>query len=66
MNHQRPSDSVSRIAIGSTLVVFDNLGHIPHEEDPARTALPVRDFLATLPGATPPPQTLAPTAVPKT
>ena len=31
---------------GSRLVVFDDLGHVPHEEDPARTVLPVREFLA--------------------
>ncbi|NWG73897.1 MAG: alpha/beta hydrolase [Rubrivivax sp.] len=30
----------------STLVVFDDLGHVPHEEDPARTVQPVLDFLA--------------------
>lgn len=29
----------------STLVVFDDLGHVPHEEDPARTVQPVLDFL---------------------
>ncbi|HMM86109.1 alpha/beta hydrolase [Azohydromonas sp.] len=29
----------------STLVVFDGLGHVPHEEDPARTVRPVLDFL---------------------
>jgi pimeloyl-ACP methyl ester carboxylesterase len=33
-----------RIA-GSQLVVFDDLGHIPHEEDPARTVVPVKSFL---------------------
>jgi pimeloyl-ACP methyl ester carboxylesterase len=30
---------------GSRLVVFDDLGHVPHEEDPARTVAPVREFL---------------------
>lgn len=30
---------------GSRLVVFDGLGHVPHEEDPARTVEPVKDFL---------------------
>jgi len=30
---------------GSELVVFDDLGHVPHEEDPARTVAPVRAFL---------------------
>lgn len=33
-----------RIA-GSRLVVFDDLGHVPHEEDPARTVRAVLDFL---------------------
>jgi pimeloyl-ACP methyl ester carboxylesterase len=33
---------------GSRLVVFDELGHVPHEEDPARTVAPVKDFLLTL------------------
>jgi pimeloyl-ACP methyl ester carboxylesterase len=31
---------------GSELVVLDGLGHIPMEEDPARTLAPVRAFLA--------------------
>jgi pimeloyl-ACP methyl ester carboxylesterase len=30
---------------GSQLVVFDTLGHVPHEEDPARTVAPVKAFL---------------------
>jgi len=30
---------------GSRLVVFDDLGHVPHEEDPARTVKPVLAFL---------------------
>ena len=30
---------------GSRLVVFDDLGHVPHEENPARTVAPVKDFL---------------------
>ena len=30
---------------GSELVVFDDLGHVPHEEDPARTVVPVKVFL---------------------
>jgi pimeloyl-ACP methyl ester carboxylesterase len=30
---------------GSELVVFDELGHVPHEEDPARTMAPVQVFL---------------------
>ena len=30
---------------GSRLVVFDELGHVPHEEDPARSVAPVKAFL---------------------
>jgi pimeloyl-ACP methyl ester carboxylesterase len=30
---------------GSQLVMFDDLGHVPHEEDPARTLVPVLAFL---------------------
>ena len=30
---------------GSRLVIFDDLGHVPHEEDAARTVKPVRAFL---------------------
>lgn len=33
-----------RIA-GSRRVVFEQLGHVPHEEDPAATLAPVREFL---------------------
>lgn len=32
---------------GSRLVIFPDLGHMPHEEDPARTAAAVIDFLRT-------------------
>jgi pimeloyl-ACP methyl ester carboxylesterase len=32
----------------SRVVVFDTLGHVPHEEDPARTVRPVLEFLETL------------------
>ena len=32
---------------GSTLVVFDDLGHVPQEEDPQRTVAAVQRFLAT-------------------
>jgi pimeloyl-ACP methyl ester carboxylesterase len=32
--------------VGSKLVVFDDLGHVPHEEDPARTVAQVKSFLA--------------------
>jgi pimeloyl-ACP methyl ester carboxylesterase len=31
---------------GSRLVVFDDLGHVPHEEDPARTEAALEQFLA--------------------
>ncbi len=31
---------------GSQWVMFDDLGHVPHEEDPARTLAPVIEFLA--------------------
>ncbi len=34
---------------GSRLVIFDDLGHVPQEEDPARTVAAVETFLATLP-----------------
>jgi len=30
---------------GSRLAVFDDLGHVPHEEDPQRTLQPVKAFL---------------------
>jgi len=30
---------------GSTLVIFDDLGHVPQEEDPTRTVVPVKQFL---------------------
>ena len=33
---------------GSRLVVFNDLGHVPHEENPARTVAPVKDFLLAL------------------
>jgi pimeloyl-ACP methyl ester carboxylesterase len=35
-----------RLINGSELVVFDDLGHVPHEEDPARTLGEVRRWLA--------------------
>ena len=31
---------------GSRLVTFDELGHVPHEEDPSRTMVVVKQFLA--------------------
>ena len=36
----------NRDIAGSQLVVFDDLGHVPQEEDPARTVAAVRSFLA--------------------
>ncbi len=30
---------------GSRVVLFDGLGHVPQEEDPARTVVPVKEFL---------------------
>ncbi|WP_374569500.1 alpha/beta fold hydrolase [Ideonella sp.] len=35
----------ARDIAGSRLVVFPELGHVPHEEDPARTVEVVKDFL---------------------
>jgi pimeloyl-ACP methyl ester carboxylesterase len=43
-----PPENARRFAqdiAGSQLVVFDDLGHVPHEEDPARTVAVVRQFL---------------------
>ncbi len=34
----------ARDIAGAKLVVFDDLGHVPHEEDPARTVAEVRRF----------------------
>lgn len=34
---------------GSRLVVFDTLGHVPHEEDPQSTLVPVREFVGGTP-----------------
>lgn len=34
---------------GAQLVVFDRLGHTPHEEDPGATVVPVRQFLGVQP-----------------
>jgi pimeloyl-ACP methyl ester carboxylesterase len=35
----------NRDIAGSELVVFDELGHVPQEEDPARSVAPVKAFL---------------------
>jgi pimeloyl-ACP methyl ester carboxylesterase len=43
-----PPDNARRFAAdiaGSELVVFDTLGHVPHEEDPVASLVPVRRFL---------------------
>ena len=37
----------ARDIAGSRLVVFDKLGHVPHEEDPAATVAEVRRFLGS-------------------
>jgi pimeloyl-ACP methyl ester carboxylesterase len=44
-----PPDSAQRFSrdiAGSKLVMFDDLGHVPHEEAPARTVAPVIAFIA--------------------
>lgn len=44
-----PPDNARRFVrdiVGSRLVMFDGLGHVPHEEDPAATFVAVRAFLA--------------------
>jgi pimeloyl-ACP methyl ester carboxylesterase len=33
---------------GSRLVMLEGLGHVPQEEDPARSVAPVKDFLQGL------------------
>ena len=40
------ADHFQRDIAGSRLVVFDRLGHVPHEEDPAATVAALRSFLA--------------------
>jgi pimeloyl-ACP methyl ester carboxylesterase len=37
----------ARDIAGARLVVFEDLGHVPHEEDPARTVAEVRRFLGS-------------------
>lgn len=39
-----------RHIVGSKLVIFDDLGHVPHEEDPVRTVAVAKRFLS-MPGA---------------
>ena len=36
----------ARDIAGSTLLLFDDLGHVPQEEDPQRTVVAVQRFLA--------------------
>lgn len=43
-----PPDHAARFVAAmpnATLAMFDDLGHVPHEEDPARTLVAVREFL---------------------
>ncbi len=40
-----------QLIAGSRLVVFDELGHVPQEEDAARSVAPVMDFLGLRPPA---------------
>ena len=42
------AQAFERQIAGSRRVMFSDLGHLPQEEDPARTVLPVLAFLATL------------------
>jgi pimeloyl-ACP methyl ester carboxylesterase len=42
------ADRFARDIRGSQLVIFDHLGHVPHEEDPAATAAAVQGFLDRL------------------
>ena len=43
-----PSEAAERFhydIAGSKLIIFDDLGHVPQEEDPTRTVVPVKQFL---------------------
>jgi pimeloyl-ACP methyl ester carboxylesterase len=47
-----PVENAQRFASdiqGARVVVLDNLGHVPHEEDPARSLAPVLEFLEIKP-----------------
>ncbi len=47
-DHLIPLDNAKRFQsdiAGSQLVVFDELGHVPHEEDPQKTVAAVKTFL---------------------
>ena len=39
----------ARDIAGARLVVFDELGHLPHQEDPVRTVAEVQRFLGVMP-----------------
>lgn len=41
------AERFARDIAGAKLVVFEDLGHLPHEEDPARTVAEVRRFLGS-------------------
>jgi pimeloyl-ACP methyl ester carboxylesterase len=48
-DHLIPAENARRFAQdirGSRLLMLDGLGHVPHEEDPARTVAAARAFLA--------------------
>lgn len=42
------AERFARDIVGSRVVRFDALGHVPHEEDPAATVEPVRRFVAEI------------------
>jgi pimeloyl-ACP methyl ester carboxylesterase len=47
-----PVDNARRFAsdiVGARVVVLDGVGHVPQEEDPARSLAPVLDFLEIKP-----------------
>jgi len=41
-------EAFARDIAGSQLVTLPGLGHVPHEEDPAASLVPVQAFLTTL------------------
>ncbi|MFZ6757176.1 alpha/beta fold hydrolase [Undibacterium sp. Ji50W] len=51
-DHLIPPENAKRFQqdiVGSKLVMFEQLGHVPHEEDPVATVAAVRDFLQSVP-----------------
>lgn len=50
----RHAERFARDIVGSTVVRFPTLGHVPHEEDPVTSVAPVHEFLRRIapPGAT--------------